>query len=78
MKTPFVIKPATQSEPHTNTSFCQLDLDSDVLEPFDISEGTVESKFEAPHYILDLLDMLENIQNEAEERQKFELAIVSS
>lgn len=75
MKTPFVIKPATQSEPHTNTSFCQLDLDSDVLEPYDISEDTVESKFEAPHYILDLLDMLENIQNEAEERQKFELAM---
>ena len=51
------------------------DLDSDDdLEPYDMSEDTVESKFEAPSYIRDLMDMLGNTHNEAEEYEKLRLS----
>ena len=76
MKTPAVLKPTIQSEPPTNTSSCHENLDSDDdLEPYDMSEDTVESKFEAPYYIRDLMDMLGNIQNEGEEFEKIGLAM---
>lgn len=52
----------------------ELDSDDD-LEPYDMSEDTAESQFEAPHYIRDLMEMLGNVQNEAEEYEKHRLAL---
>lgn len=51
-----------------------LDSDDD-LEPYDMSDDTVESKFEAPCYIRDLMDMLGNNQNEADEYEKLLLSL---
>lgn len=52
----------------------ELDSDDD-LEPYDMSEDTEEAKYEAPHYIRDMMEMLGNVQNEAEEYEKQRLAL---
>ena len=52
----------------------ELDSDDD-LEPYDMSQDTVESKYEAPCYIRDLMEMLGNVQSEAEEYEKLRLAL---
>jgi telomere length regulation protein len=71
-----VLQPSSQSKQILKTVTSQEDLDSDDdLEPYDMSEDTVESKFEAPYYIRDLMDMLGNTQNEAEEYEKLRLAL---
>lgn len=78
MKRPVVVaaKPSAQMEPSEKLATCQEELDSDDdLEPYDMSEDTVESKFEAPYYIRDLMDMLGNTPNEAEEYDKLRLAL---
>lgn len=63
------IHPDTKPEATEN-----LDSDDD-LEPYDMSEDTVESKYEAPHYIRDLMEMLGNVQSEAEEYEKLRLSL---
>lgn len=73
---PVVAKQPIQSESSEKKPISQEDLDSDDdLEPYDMSEDTVESKFEAPYYIRDLMDMLGNTQNEGEEYDKLRLAL---
>lgn len=52
----------------------ELDSDDD-LEPYDMSEDTEEPKYEAPHYIRDMMEMLGNVHNEAEEHEKQRLAL---
>lgn len=70
------VKPSSQSEVIRKAASSEEDLDSDDdFEPYDMSEDTVESKFEAPYYIRDLMDMLGNTQNEAEEYEKMHLAM---
>lgn len=47
------------------------DLDSDDdLEPYDMSEDTVASKWEAPRYIRDVMDMLGNAENDEDAYQR--------
>jgi len=52
------------------------DLDSDDdLEPYDMSEDTVESKWEAPHYIHDVMEMLGNAENDQDAYQREMLSL---
>ncbi|XP_045036160.1 telomere length regulation protein TEL2 homolog isoform X3 [Daphnia magna] len=70
-----IVKPTSDSkEIEEPASEEALDSDDD-LEPYDMSEDTVESKFEAPCYIRDLMDMLGNSQSETEEYEKLILAL---
>ena len=47
------------------------DLDSDDdLEPYDMSEDTVTSKWEAPNYVRDVMDMLGNAENDEDAYQR--------
>ena len=62
------------SMPTKPTAVEDLDSDDD-LEPYDMSEDTMLSEFEAPNYIRDMMEMLGNSQNEKEEYDKMRLAL---
>ena len=54
----------------------ELDSDDD-LEPYDMSEDKVESKWEAPRYIRDVMDFLGNASSEEDACERVRLALES-
>ena len=69
------LRPSTSTTTTTQPVDLDSDDDDDDFEPYDMTDDTVESKYETPYYIRDLMDMLGNTQNEAEEFEKLRLAL---
>lgn len=76
LKTPQVSKGGKVIDPVSTNSAAVEELDSDDdLEPYDMSEDTVLSEWEAPNYIRDMMEMLGDSQNEKEEYDRMRLAL---